>query len=320
MFCGAVLALCLCDAAKVQRADGSHVILMKNPTWKSELLGLWETLHTDTYIVLLFPMFFASNWFYTYQFNDINSAYFDVRTRALNNTLYWSSQIVGAFVFGHCLDLDIRRTVKAKAALVTLFVLTMVIWGGGYAWQRRYTRASVGKESDFVRWDWDTRGYVGPMFLYMFYGFYDAAWQTSIYWYVAHLIPGLLLDLQLSPPPSSVLPDRSRPPALTPVARFMGALSNSGRKTANFAGFYKGIQSAGASVMYRMDSKSVSYIAMFASSWGLLAGSLIIASPVIFMKIKDHVTLEEDLKFSDETIADVAPAAALESDGEKQGL
>ena len=43
----------------------------------------------------------------------------------------------------------------------------------------------------------------------------------------------------------------------------------------------------------------------FAASWALLAGSLLIAAPVIVMKIKDTVLLEEDLKFSDETVEDV---------------
>lgn len=68
-FCGAALAWALVDARQVQRSDGSRVVLMKNPSWQSELLGLWETLRTDTWVVFLFPMFFASNWFYTYQFN-----------------------------------------------------------------------------------------------------------------------------------------------------------------------------------------------------------------------------------------------------------
>ncbi len=69
-FCGAALAWALVDARQVQRADGSRVVLMKNPSWQSEFLGLWETLRTDTWVIFLFPMFFASNWFYTYQFND----------------------------------------------------------------------------------------------------------------------------------------------------------------------------------------------------------------------------------------------------------
>ena len=97
----------------------------------------------------------------------------------------------------------------------------------------------------------------------------------------------------------------------------MGALTNNGRKLANFAGFYKGIQSAGAAIIWRLDSQKISYMAEFASCWGLLAGGLLFALPVILFKIKDTVTVEEDLKFSDETVADVvAPGAVL---GEKSG-
>jgi hypothetical protein len=44
---------------------------------------------------------------------------------------------------------------------------------------------------------------------------------------------------------------------------------------------------------------------MFASTWGLLGGSLLFAAPVIILKIRDHITIEEDLKFSDETVEDV---------------
>lgn len=175
-FLGAVLALFLVDARHVQRADGSHVVLMQHPTWRSELLGLWEVFRSDTYIILLFPMFFASNWFYTYQFNDMNLPRFNIRTRSLNNVLYWSSQIFGASIFGFALDAkSVRRTVKAKAAWVVLFVITMAIWGGGYAWQKQYTRAEVTAKG-YVKDDWTTSGYVGPMFLFMFYGFFDAAW------------------------------------------------------------------------------------------------------------------------------------------------
>lgn len=43
----------------------------------------------------------------------------------------------------------------------------------------------------------------------------------------------------------------------------------------------------------------------FASCWGLLLGSMLIASPVIFFKIKEHTAVEEDLRFSDETRAEV---------------
>lgn len=85
----------------------------------------------------------------------------------------------------------------------------------------------------------------------------------------------------------------------------MGALTNNGRKLANFAGFYKGIQSAGAAIMWRLDGLGTPYMAMFGSCWGLLAGSLVVALPALLMKIKDTVPVEEDLKFSDEVLDDV---------------
>ncbi|CAN9090544.1 unnamed protein product [Alternaria sp. RS040] len=167
-FFGACLSWTLIDAKHVVRRDGSRVIMMKHPTWQSEIFGLWETLRTDPYIILLFPMFFASNWFYTYQFNDVNYARFNVRTRA-----------------------------------------------------------------------------------------------------------------------------------------FMGAISNNSRKLANFAGFYKGIQSAGAAIVFRIDGYKRPYMDIFLSSWVMLAASLVIALPVMLLKIKDTVPLEEDLRFTDETIEDV---------------
>ncbi len=187
MFLGAVLALFLCNAGSVLRKDGSKVILMKNPSWITEIKGLLETITQAPWIILLFPMFFASNVFYTYQLNNMNGAHFNTRTRALNGTLYWSSQILGAIVFGYALDYaGARRTVRAKASLIALGALTFIIWGGGWAWQsKQVTREVVeDKETTYVGVDWTDGGekYIGPMFLFMFYGFYDAAWQTCIYW------------------------------------------------------------------------------------------------------------------------------------------
>ncbi|KAL1975840.1 hypothetical protein VTN31DRAFT_4232 [Thermomyces dupontii] len=262
---GFILAWVLSDSKYIKRKDGSKVIVMKNPTWWSETKGLYETLKTDYFIILLFPMFLSSNWFTVYQFNAVNGFYFDVATRSLNSLLYWLCQMIGAYTFGLLLDLKwYSRTMRAKLNWALLFVLTFAVWGGGYAWQRKYERDDPKPEMRFSH-----SGYIGPMFLYMFYGFYDAAYQTCTYWY-------------------------------------MGALSNNSRKLAHYAGFYKGIQSAGAAITWRIDALQVSYMRQFAACWGLLAGSLLIAAPVVFFKIKDHVDIHEDLKFSDTTFEETA--------------
>lgn len=110
----------------------------------------------------------------------------------------------------------------------------------------------------------------------MFYGFYDASWQCTVYWY-------------------------------------MGALSNNSRKLANYTGFYKGLQSAGAAIIYRIDALETPFMNIFGSCWGLLLAGLLIASPVIFTRIQDTVPVEEDLKFSDETIEEVVATDARAS-------
>jgi MFS family permease len=283
MVLGACLALFLVNADKVIREDNTKVILMKNPTWASEFKGLWETLYTEPWILLLFPMFFSSNIFYTYQNNNMNGAHFNIRTRSLNNLLYWVAQILGAIVTGHLLDYGkIRRSTRARISIVSLFALTFIIWGSGYAWQRQQVSREVAaaqEESEKVDWEDGGKKFIGPMFLYLFYGLFDAVWQTSVYWY-------------------------------------MGALTNSGRKTANYAGFYKGVQSAGAAIFWRLDGLGKPFDVMFGATWGCVAASLLIAIPVIFWKVQDHVSIEQDLKFSDETIEDVVAGAGPTKDVE----
>jgi hypothetical protein len=204
MFLGLVIAFFLLDADKVIREDGTKVVMMKNPSWTTEFKGLWETIYTAPWILLLFPMFFASNIFYTYQNNDMNAAAFNIRTRSLNNLLYWLAQIIGAVINGYALDYSgVSRSTRAKASFVFLFILTFAIWGPGWAWQKIQPTREVVAAPDYEaqKVDWSDGGhlFIGPMFLYFFYGFYDAIWQTNIYWW-------------------------------------MGSLSNSGRKAANMAG------------------------------------------------------------------------------------
>jgi hypothetical protein len=188
MLLGAVLALFIVNAQQVIREDNTKVILMKNPSWISEFKGLWEVLWAEPWIVLLFPMFFSSNIFYTYQTNNMNGAHFNIRTRSLNNLLYWLAQIIAAVIVGYALDYEkLSRTVRAKAAFAVLFSLTFIIWGSGWVWQRQQVVREIAvtdeyKNNEWVDWTDGGEKYIGPMFLYFFYGFFDAVWQTTIYW------------------------------------------------------------------------------------------------------------------------------------------
>lgn len=195
-FVGALLAWTLVDAKDVIRDDGSKIIVMKHPSWQSEIMGLWETFFTDPYIIALFPMFLSSNWFYAYHFTELNHGFFNLRTRSLNNVIYYLFQIIGAYVFGFALDFKgIRRSLRAKIAWVVLLSLVMVIWGCGYSFQKTFTR-EFATDKTAKKKDWSDSGYGGPFTLYIFYGFFDAAWQTCVYWYAFIFVLPFFLSVQ----------------------------------------------------------------------------------------------------------------------------
>ena len=147
----------MADPAKIVRTDGSKVESVRHPSWKSEIRGLWTALTTDPMIMLLFPMFFASNYFYTWrqhlpspnlqqcesnlvysEFNDYNQALFDIRARTLNNFVYWLSQIVGSLAIG-TLVLDqvrFRRRSRAFAGCGLLMLMVFIVNTWGYFYQR----------------------------------------------------------------------------------------------------------------------------------------------------------------------------------------
>ena len=64
---GALIPLFMADPEKMIRTDGTKVTTPHQPSWKTEIHGLYIALRTDPLIVLLFPMFLASNWFYTWR-------------------------------------------------------------------------------------------------------------------------------------------------------------------------------------------------------------------------------------------------------------
>lgn len=66
---GCCSSLALCKTRRVIRPDGSTIPITKQLSWKKELIGAWNVLVSQPSIILLFPLFFSSNWFYTYQFN-----------------------------------------------------------------------------------------------------------------------------------------------------------------------------------------------------------------------------------------------------------
>ena len=101
-------------------------------------------------MLLLFPACWASNFFITYQFNNVNGILFNVRTRGLNNALHWLSQIVDSTGIGYALDFSCKsRRKRGLLGLNIVASLGIAIWGGGLANQLRYSLDKPLKELDF---------------------------------------------------------------------------------------------------------------------------------------------------------------------------
>jgi len=253
---GVSLPLLMVDPKAMIRSDGTKVTAPRHPSWKTEFYGLWVALRTDPLIVLLFPMFLASNWFYTWQFNGYNSALFNIRARSLNNFVYWMAQIIGSISIGFLLDQRaISRRLRAFSGWAILMVMVLVVHIWAYMYQKKYTRESLPENS--VKMDIYSHGYVGYILLYIFCGFLDAMWQTTAYW-------------------------------------IMGAMSNDPAKLAHFAGFYKSMQSAGAAGIWRADAVKMPYMNMFLSTWILLLAGLVCALPMIHLRVKEHTEIEDE--------------------------
>ena len=130
---GVIIPLLMAPPSKMVRADGSRVTTPQHPSWKAEFLGLWIALRTDPFIILLFPMFFASNYFYTWQFSDYNAVLFNIQGRALNNTVYWIAQILGSVSIGLLLDQK-QYSRRVRAFLAWTILLCMVMGAHIWAW------------------------------------------------------------------------------------------------------------------------------------------------------------------------------------------
>ncbi|KAF8985204.1 hypothetical protein BGZ46_005567 [Entomortierella lignicola] len=246
MACGALIALSLAPPSTVTHSNGDHILIQKFPTWTGEIVAIMR-LFLDWRMIVLIPMFLSSNWFYSYQFSTVNGRYFSIRTQSLNNILYWASQIFGSYSFARLLDYQgaCRRT-RASWGLAIITVCFVGTWVGGIFFQRTYTINGPKPNHDFK----EGGAYIGPMFLYIFYGLNDAAWQTYIYW-------------------------------------LMGAMSNDATVLSRYAGFYKCIQSSGAAISWRINAVGTDYMTELIICFALLAAS-IPGALFLVVRIKDH--------------------------------
>ncbi|KAG0024721.1 hypothetical protein BGZ81_007614 [Podila clonocystis] len=249
MSIGALIALSLASPASVTHSNGDHVQIQKFPSWSGELVAVLK-LFLDWRMIVLIPMFMSSNWFYPYQNSTVNGFYFSLRSQSFNSIFYWFAQIGGSWAIATILDHEgVNRRTRGLWGLGIITAGFVATWVGGIFFQKGYTMASPKPSVDFIK----NGGaeYAGPMILYMLYGLNDAAWQTYCYW-------------------------------------LMGALSNDVTVLSRYAGFYKGIQSAGAAISWRINAiGTVPFMTELIICFALLVAS-IPGALYLALRLKDH--------------------------------
>jgi hypothetical protein len=175
MILGIFFSLIIAHPVNVVRKDGTRIAIEQATDWKTELKGVF-LVWKDWRMIFIFPASLASNWFYSYQFR-VNVVYFDASARALNDTMYWTMQIIGSLLIG--LILDYQGFTRRKRGLIGLgvaFVIINAVWAGGMAFQLTF-------DNDFTATiGWRDPGFAKPFVLYLFYGFSDAIYQSYLYW------------------------------------------------------------------------------------------------------------------------------------------
>lgn len=181
MIVGCFMSLLLLNPQDVRRSDGTALEEFESTSLKRELIDTIK-LFRNWKLVALFPAFFSSNFFYSYQFG-INAFYFSLRTRALNSMVYWLTQIISTFGLGLILDNGkLRRRTRGLIGLAITCVFVVATWIGGAVFQTQFTNDSPLPNVDF-----SSPKFGGPFVLYFMYGIADAMWQSWCYWIMGTL-------------------------------------------------------------------------------------------------------------------------------------
>ncbi|XP_058085017.1 UNC93-like protein 1 [Magnolia sinica] len=279
MSAGTLLTLSILPPSRVVRDDGSRATNVKysNPYIEAIEIG---KLFINWKMILIIPASFASNFFYSYQFNNVNGLMFNVRTKGLNNVFYWGAQMLGSVAIGYVLDFSFKsRRMRGFVGIGIVGLLGTAIWGGGLANQLNYTREDKPEPLDFKS---SGNDYAGPFVLYFSYGLLDAMFQSMVYWVI-------------------------------------GALADDSVTLSRYSGFYKGWQSAGAAVAWAIDKPKNTLLMELILNWSLMTISYPLLILLIFLAVKDEGG-KLDVEAASTTPKPSAPSAGKEGFGKEEEL
>ncbi|KAI0394694.1 MFS general substrate transporter [Xylariaceae sp. FL0594] len=178
----APLALLLSPPDKVQRADGSKVVMKAEATFKGEFKALWAACKQKQ-ILLLLPIFWAA--YFNQYTGNFQTYYFGVRARALIGFTSNFGTLLSSQLMSTLLDYK-GLTVKKRLQWGYYYVVALhvVAWVYGWVVQEKYT-------ANPPAYDWEDKGFVEGYFVLLLWDFARQALQNWLYYLVSTMTDNL---------------------------------------------------------------------------------------------------------------------------------
>jgi len=170
------IALALSPPEKVQRTDGSKVVIVAEKSFTRELKALYNDLKRKD-ILLLLPIFWAA-YFNQYSGN-FQTYYFGVRARALIGFVSNFGTLLASTLMSLLLDykgIDVKKRINYGGIWVLFW--HVLAWTYGWIVNEEFARKQPA-------YDWTDPGFVKGFFVLLFWGFAQQTLQNWLYYIVS---------------------------------------------------------------------------------------------------------------------------------------
>jgi MFS family permease len=172
----APVALLLTPPEKVQRSDGSKVIVRAERSFAAEFRALWKASKRRD-VLLLLPVFWAA--YFNQYTGNFQTYYFGVRARALIGFVSNFGTLLSSQLMSTLLDYK-GLSVKRRIDYGFYYVIVWHVIAWIYAWviQEKYT-------ANPPIWDWEDPGFVEGFFVLLLWDFARQSLQNWLYYFLA---------------------------------------------------------------------------------------------------------------------------------------
>lgn len=208
----------LVSPADVRRADGTAIAVFHTLSLRDELKGVFGVLK-DPRVLAMLPVIFSCELALGI-LPSVNGRYFNLRTRAMNNILFYLVQLPASVGCAYLTDrLPYGRRIRGYITLAVLSVFVFAGWIALLVWVSVSPTWTSPPEGGV---DWSHGDFAGPFVLYIVFGVI----------YGSHQLIGMWV---------------------------MGTFTNKPTTLAIYGGLWKGVAAGGVAVQFGMAAAAVAY-------------------------------------------------------------